>query len=78
MKTRLAKWGNSLAVRIPKSVVERARVREGQQMIVEGRRGAIVLRPDRRFRLSDLVSRMTPQNRHDEADWGPPAGEEIW
>ncbi len=78
MKTRLSKWGNSLAVRIPKSVVERARVREGQRLTVESDRGRIVLRPESRLRLPDLVSKMTPQNRHAEADWGGRAGEEIW
>jgi antitoxin MazE len=78
MKTQLAKWGNSLAVRIPKSVAESARLRQGQRLTVEGRRGVIVLKPDGRYRLADLVSKITPRNRHSETDWGGPVGGEIW
>ncbi len=43
------------------------------------RAGGIVLRPARRtYKLADLVSRITPKNRHGETDWGRPAGEESW
>jgi antitoxin MazE len=79
-KTQLAKWGNSLAVRIPKSVVGTARLREGDEVtLAVGKGGAIVMRPQRRkYQLYELVSKITARNRHDETDWGPPVGNEVW
>jgi antitoxin MazE len=79
-KTQLAKWGNSLAVRIPKSVVGTARLQEGDEVtLAVGKGGAIVMRPARRkYRLDELVSKITAKNRHDETDWGPQVGKEAW
>lgn len=78
MKAHLAKWGNSLAVRIPKAVVESAKLRQGDSLAIESRNGAILIRPERRYRLQDLVSRITDKNRHGETDWASPVGKEIW
>jgi antitoxin MazE len=79
-KSQLAKWGNSLAVRLPRQIVETARLQEGDPLSLSvGKDGAVVMRPARRkYRLEELVSRITPRNRHDETDWGGPVGEEIW
>ncbi len=79
-KTQLAKWGHSLAVRIPKAVAESARLREGDDVsLAVGRDGAVVIRTARRkYSLEELVSRITATNRHEETDWGPPAGIEAW
>lgn len=79
-KSQLAKWGNSLAVRLPRQIVETARLQEGDPLNLSvGKDGAIVMRPARRkYRLEELVSRITPRNRHDETDWGGPVGGEIW
>ena len=79
-KSQLAKWGNSLAVRLPRQIVETARLKEGDPLNLSvGKDGAVVMRPARRkYRLEEFVSRITPRNRHDETDWGGPVGEEIW
>jgi antitoxin MazE len=79
-KTRLAKWGNSLAVRLPREIVEAARLEEGDPLSLSvGKDGAVALRPARRkYRLEDLVSRIEPKNRHGEIDWGKPVGKELW
>jgi antitoxin MazE len=79
-ETQLRKWGHSLAVRIPKPVVESARLEEGDHLTVSlGRDGAIVIKPARRKRrLGELVARITPKNRHDETEWGGPVGKESW
>jgi antitoxin MazE len=43
------------------------------------RNGAIVIRPSRpSYSLEQLVSQITPRNRHDETDWGAPIGHEAW
>jgi antitoxin MazE len=78
--TTVSKWGNSLAVRIPRAIAKEARLKEGDNLALDfDRDGSIVLRPVRRkYELSELVSRITPKNRHRETDWGQPKGEESW
>ena len=79
MVTQIAKWGNSLALRLPKSVAQEARLDEGDTVHVSVDNGAIVIRPSRpRYSLDTLVRRITPKNRHDESDWGVPLGDEVW
>ena len=69
-----------MAVRIPLAIARQASLGEGVCVrLTLDRAGAIVLRPARRtYKLADLVSRITPRNRHGETDWGSPAGEESW
>ena len=76
----VSKWGNSLAIRIPRAVAKEARLNEGDSLALDlDRDGAIVLRPTRRkYELSELVSRITSKNRHRETDWGPAQGRESW
>lgn len=77
--TRIAKWGNSLGLRLPKSVALEAQVAEGHTVDVSVKNGAIVIRPRRpMYSLDQLVSKMTPRNRHDESGWGRPIGHEAW
>jgi antitoxin MazE len=76
---RVAKWGNSLAVRIPKAVAEQARLKEGDAVSIEVVDGHIELRSAERIpTLEELVTQITPENRHGEIDWGPAVGKEIW
>jgi antitoxin MazE len=77
--TQIAKWGNSLGLRLPKSVALEAQVDEGDTVNVTVRNGAIVVRPNRpTYSLEQLVARITPRNRHKESDWGTPVGDEVW
>jgi antitoxin MazE len=78
--TQVSKWGNSLAVRIPRALASEARLAEGDRLTLNLETdGSIVLRPARRkYELRQLVSRITAKNRHSETDWRPPAGRESW
>jgi antitoxin MazE len=77
-KAQIAKWGNSLAVRIPKTVAEQARLQEGDAILIEVSEGQIRLCPAERIpTLAELVAQITPENRHKETDWGPDVGKEI-
>ncbi len=77
--TQIAKWGNSLGLRLPKSVAREAEVGEGDTVDVSVRNGAIVIRPSRpTYSLERLVGRITPRNRHGESEWGTPVGHEAW
>lgn len=78
-RTQISKWGNSLGLRLPKSVALEAQVDEGDAVTVSVKNGAIIVRPSRpTYSLEQLVARITPQNRHDESDWGTRAGREAW
>jgi antitoxin MazE len=79
-ETVVSKWGNSLAVRIPRAVAKEARLSEGDSLAMDlTSDGSIVLQSTRRkYELKDLVSQITPENRHSETDWGKPQGKESW
>lgn len=80
MRTRIQKWGNSLAVRIPKPYADEARLSEDSPVDLTVREGELVIVPagDEVLSLDDLVDRITPENRHAEVDMGGPVGDEIW
>lgn len=79
MRTEIGKWGNSLAVRIPRDAAAKAGVKEGDEVELVARGGKLEVRPvRRRFSLQELVDGITKGNRHDATDWGAPAGKETW
>jgi antitoxin MazE len=79
VKTQMVKWGNSLAVRIPKAVVEQAKLREGDALEIEApAEGRVELhRPTRIPTLAQLVSQITPENRYSEISTGREIGKEA-
>ncbi|MGH8095127.1 MAG: AbrB/MazE/SpoVT family DNA-binding domain-containing protein [Chthoniobacterales bacterium] len=80
MKTVLQKWGNSLALRIPRTVAAEIAVGAGQAVDLQVSKGRIVVAPvtKRRYELADLVSAITARNRHAEADSLRQRGRESW
>jgi antitoxin MazE len=78
--TQIAKWGNSLAVRIPRAIVREARLAEGDRLSIDlAGDGSVVLRPGhRKYSLDELVAGIKPGNRHRETDWGTQQGKERW
>lgn len=80
MKTTAQKWGNSLAIRVPKSVAVQVGLKAQDDLEIEVQDGNVVLKPHLRrvYRLEDLVKRITPQNLHSEIDTDGPVGHEIW
>jgi antitoxin MazE len=76
-EAQIVKWGNSLAVRIPKPVAEAAGVREGDEMVIEADEGHIkVRRKQHTPSLRELVAQITPENRYEEIPSGPARGKE--
>lgn len=79
MATTVAKWGNSLAVRLPRNVIAETRLREGARLDVRVEGDSMILTPARpRYRLEDLLAQMTPEHKQGEMDWGGPRGKEEW
>ena len=76
-RSHVAKWGSSLAVRIPKPVAEQWGVREGSRIEMVPRGSQLVLRK-KGFDLADMVARMEPHTLHSEVDTGPARGDEEW
>jgi antitoxin MazE len=79
-ETQVAKWGNSLAVRIPRAIVREIGLAEGDRLSLDLEAdGSIVLRSTRRkYSLNALVAGISKKNRHGETDWGPAQGKESW
>ena len=79
MRTKIQKWGNSLAVRIPKPFAEDTGLAAGSDVNVVVREGSVVVTPIRsKSSLSALLRRVTETNRHDEIETGEPTGKEAW
>ncbi|HEY4501596.1 MAG TPA: AbrB/MazE/SpoVT family DNA-binding domain-containing protein [Candidatus Paceibacterota bacterium] len=83
MKTTvIRKWGNSIAVRLPKASARKFGLREGTtvRIIEEEKTKSLSLRSlhEHEYTLKELLSRVTPKNRHKLIDWGPPQGKEVW
>lgn len=80
MITKIQKWGNSLGLRIPKSVAEGAHVREGSTVYLAVEKGRIVVEPakEETCKLEDLLAKVTEENIHGEIQTGPPVGKEAW
>jgi antitoxin MazE len=78
MRTKIQKWGNSLAVRIPKPIAQDLGITSESDVEMSVQDGTLVLAPARRrYSLEELVDGITPANRHDEIDLGPPMGREL-
>lgn len=74
----LKKWGNSPAVRIPAAVMEAAKLSIDQAVEVRAQGGRVIIEPAApELSLDALVAGITPENRHEEIDFGVPVGREI-
>jgi antitoxin MazE len=80
MKARIQKWGNSLALRIPKPFAEESGLHEDTAVDVSVRAGKLVVVAieEPQLTLEDLVARITPSNRHAEVETGKAVGNEVW
>ena len=80
MQTTIQKWGNSLAVRIPKAFVKEAHVACGARVDLSVDDGKIVIDPhaEPEYRLEDLLKGVTKRNLHAEVSTGEAVGREVW
>ncbi len=79
MRSQVQKWGNSLALRIPKSFAIEAGLQENavvDLVLVEGKL-VVTPRPEP-ISLEKLLAGITTDNLHDEQDLGGPIGREVW
>ena len=79
-KTKIKKWGNSLAIRLPKTSVDLLNLKEDSLVSFDYDKNKIIIKPEKEKEctLNELVSKITPENRYEEVDFGKPVGKEIW
>lgn len=78
MNARVQRWGNSLAIRIPRTYASDLGVREGSEVELTVDGHALIVTPSTVPTLDALLERITDANRHHELDLGPPHGREAW
>lgn len=79
MTTKVQKWGNSLAVRIPKEMAEHLTIEQGSDVELQKTDDGIKVVPKKQKpTLEEMMAQITPENQHDEIDWGKPVGKEVW
>jgi len=80
-QTKVSQWGNSLAIRLPQALVTELAIERGVdvelQIENDGFRVKVPSMP-KKFTLEELLAGMTPDNLHDETDWGKTQGKEVW
>ena len=79
MQTKIQKWGNSLALRIPRSFAVEAQVEAGATVDLSVEHGWLVARPlrPRRHSLNVLLRKINPRNVHREVSTGSAVGREA-
>ena len=81
--TKVRRWGNSMGVRLPRTVLKKAHLTEGATVEIEQTAKGILLTParkpktKRKYTLRQLCKGMTPAKSHPEFKWGGPVGSEL-
>ena len=80
MKTRIQKWGNSLALRIPRSFAEEVGIENETDVDLTLEDEKIVITPVKKMKpeLRELLENITEENLHKEVSTGPASGNEHW
>ncbi|MBF0546363.1 MAG: AbrB/MazE/SpoVT family DNA-binding domain-containing protein [Candidatus Riflebacteria bacterium] len=78
MKGKIQKWGNSLAIRIPKPFANEIHLENNSSVEISLKDGAIVVEPSAdEIDFDDLLKKVNKSNLHKLIDFGPPCGKEI-
>ncbi len=82
MITKVQKWGNSQGLRFPKEILKKVHISIGDEVDISVKHGKIVIKSAAqlrgKYRLRDLVTKMSPKYKPQEEDWGKPTGREVW
>jgi antitoxin MazE len=75
----IQKWGNSLAIRIPRTLAGQLEVKEGASVELSVREGELIVRPvsSKKLSLGKLLRDCKPSQLHGETDFGPDVGREV-
>lgn len=78
--TYVRKWGNSLAIRIPQSLLAQLNLQADGQVEIRLEEGRLILSPVKKpgYTLDELLAQITPESLHAEIDTGNAIGKEVW
>ena len=80
MNTRMQKWGNSLALRIPKTFAAELGLKQNSPIKLSLKNGKLIVLPiiTPKLTLEHLLSQVNKNNLHSEIDNGHSVGKEVW
>ncbi|OGJ92029.1 MAG: hypothetical protein A2268_05705 [Candidatus Raymondbacteria bacterium RifOxyA12_full_50_37] len=80
MFTKVQKWGNSLAIRLPRTFIEETHLSNGAVVDMTVEKGKIIVEPKtaKKYSLTSLLKAVTSTNIHREIRTGKAVGKEIW
>ena len=80
MNATIQKWGNSLALRIPKAVARETQLENGSVVNLAIRKGMVIIEPSKKakYQLDALLKGVSKKNIHRCVDTGPAVGREVW
>lgn len=80
MNTKIMKWGNSLALRIPNAFAKAVNIEEGNDVKIKIEKNMIIVEKDnlKKYDLKSMLDGINKNNIHDEIDSGNSIGREIW
>jgi antitoxin MazE len=78
--THIRKWGHSLAVRFPQSLLSQLNLQADEEVEIRVDEGRLILSPIKKpkYSLDELLAQITPESLQDEIDFGKPVGNEAW
>lgn len=80
LETTIARWGNSLGVRLPKATADTVGLKAGDVVCIETTENGVCFRKVQKrpnYFLNDLLRQVTEENKHSAVDWGEPKGREA-
>lgn len=80
MEAKVQKWGNSLALRIPKVFAQNMDIHQDALVDISIEKGKLVITPitEQEYSLERLLEQVTDGNIHKEVDTGNSVGKEVW
>jgi antitoxin MazE len=78
MLTKIQKWGNSLAIRIPSAFAKEIGLYPNTEVELKLENNRLVIIPNKKKQLEKMLKQITPDNVHNEIDWGEKVGKEEW
>ena len=80
MHTKIQKWGNSLALRIPKVFADLVQIQKGSEVDISVDDGKLLISviSEEEYSLEDFLSKIDENNIHEEITFGDSVGREVW
>lgn len=78
MQVKAQKWGNSLAIRLPRALTRDANIQENQVLEARASRGQLIIEPRKHPTLDELLAKLPDDYRESELSTGAPVGKEVW